>query len=30
MVPAVNFAIRASSVTVQHIGNYAPVIGEIA
>lgn len=30
MAPAINFAIRASAVTVQHIGNYAPVIGEIA
>lgn len=30
MAPAINFAIRASAVTVQHIGNYAPGIEEIA
>lgn len=29
MAPAINFAIRASAVTVQHIGNYAPNIEEI-
>ena len=29
MAPAINFAIRASAVTVQHIGNYAPSIEEI-
>lgn len=29
MAPAINFAIRASSITVQHIGNYAPSIEEI-
>jgi D-beta-D-heptose 7-phosphate kinase/D-beta-D-heptose 1-phosphate adenosyltransferase len=30
MAPAINFAIRASAVTVQHIGNHAPSIEEIA
>lgn len=30
MPPAINFAIRASAVTVQHIGNYAPTVEEIA
>lgn len=30
MAPAINFAIRASAVTVQHIGNHAPGIEEIA
>jgi len=29
MAPAINFAIRASAITVQHIGNYAPNIEEI-
>lgn len=29
MAPAINFAIRASGVTVQHLGNYAPSIEEI-
>ena len=29
MAPAINFAIRASAVTVQHIGNYAPNLEEI-
>ena len=29
MAPAINFAIRASAVTVQHIGNYAPSMEEI-
>jgi D-beta-D-heptose 7-phosphate kinase/D-beta-D-heptose 1-phosphate adenosyltransferase len=29
MAPAINFAICASAVTVQHIGNYAPNIEEI-
>lgn len=29
MAPAINFAIRASAVTVQHIGNHAPGIEEI-
>jgi len=29
MAPAINFAIRASAATVQHIGNYAPSIEEI-
>jgi D-beta-D-heptose 7-phosphate kinase/D-beta-D-heptose 1-phosphate adenosyltransferase len=26
---AINFAIRASAITVQHIGNYAPDLKEI-
>lgn len=30
MSQAINFAIRASAVTVQHIGNYAPTVEEIA
>ena len=29
MPPAINFAIRASAVTVQHIGNYAPSVDEV-
>jgi D-beta-D-heptose 7-phosphate kinase/D-beta-D-heptose 1-phosphate adenosyltransferase len=29
MAPAINFAIRASAVTVQHIGNYAPSVDEV-
>ena len=29
MAPAINFAIRASAITVQHLGNYAPNIEEI-
>ena len=29
MPVAINFAIRASAITVQHIGNYAPIIEEI-
>jgi len=29
MAPAINFAIRASAITVQHIGNYAPSVDEI-
>jgi D-beta-D-heptose 7-phosphate kinase/D-beta-D-heptose 1-phosphate adenosyltransferase len=29
MAPAINFAIRASAITVQHIGNYAPSVDEV-
>ena len=29
IIDAIEFAVRASSITVQHLGNYAPTLEEI-